>query len=85
MSTALTFGCLWVFLSAIVAMLPMRWQYVPGVTLLILAPLLLGWIAMVHGWWLFFVGLFAFVSMFRNPLRHFWNKWRGKQPSGGAS
>lgn len=71
MSLPLILGCLWVLASAIVAMLPMRRQMVPGVALLISAPLLLGWIAYVHGWVWLVLGLFAFVSMFRNPLRYF--------------
>lgn len=71
MSIPLLLGCLWVLASAIVAMLPMKRQMVPGVALLIAAPALLVWIAYVHGWvWLAF-GLFAFLSMFRNPLRYF--------------
>ena len=46
----------------------MRAQYPPGILLLMAAPLLLGWIAMDHGGWIFAGGLFAFLSMFRNPL-----------------
>jgi hypothetical protein len=71
MSTPLILGCLWVVVSAVVAMLPMRHQMAPGLMLLIAAPVLLAWIASVHGWVWLVVGLFAFVSMFRNPLRHF--------------
>ena len=41
MSLLLVLGCLWVLASAIVAMLPMRLQMVPGVALLIAAPLLI--------------------------------------------
>ncbi len=71
MSTPLILGALWVVASALVAMLPMKAQMIPGVALLIAAPVLLVWIGMVHGWmWLAF-GLFAFVSMFRNPLIYF--------------
>lgn len=71
MSLPLILGCLWVLASAIVAMLPMRWQFPPGIALLLAAPVLLVWIGYEHGWvWLAF-GLFAFVSMFRNPLRYF--------------
>ncbi len=39
----------WVFASALVAMLPMRWQYVPGVALLLAAPVLIGLIAQSVG------------------------------------
>ena len=73
----LFFGCLWILAAAVVAMLPMRLQMKPGLALLIIAPFLLGWIGWVHGWIWVFAGTFAFVSMFRNPLRYFWRKWRG--------
>jgi signal transduction histidine kinase len=70
MSLPLILGALWVVASAIVAMLPMRRQYAPGIALLIAAPVLLVWIGASHGWvWTAF-GVFAFVSMFRNPLRY---------------
>lgn len=75
MSAALIAGALWVVASAIVAMLPMQRQYTPGVTLLIIAPLLILWIGWTHGWIWAVGGLFAFVSMFRNPLRYIWRKY----------
>lgn len=69
--TALVLGALWVLAATATALLPMRRQYLPGVILLVLAPVLLVWIGMTHGWiWLAF-GLFAFLSMFRRPLRYF--------------
>ena len=71
MSAPLILGCLWVLASAIVAMLPMRAQMLPGVMLLVAAPVTLFLIAAVHGWIWLGVGLFAFLSMFRNPLRYF--------------
>lgn len=71
MSTPLVLGCFWVLASAIVAMLPMKRQMVPGVALLVAAPFLLVWIGWVHGWLWLALGLFAFLSMFRNPLRYF--------------
>lgn len=78
MSTALIAGCLWVLASAITAMLPMRQQMFPGIVLLIAAPALIVWIGYVHGWVWTAVGLFAFVSMFRNPLRYFLNRALGR-------
>jgi Protein of unknown function (DUF2484) len=78
MSTPLILGALWVIASAIVAMLPMRSQMVPGVTLLVAAPVLLVWIGWVHGWVWLALGLFAFVSMFRNPLRYFARRALGR-------
>ena len=67
--TPLVLGALWVLAAAATAVLPMRRQMIPGLALLIAAPVLLVWIGYAHGWlWLAF-GLFAFVSMFRRPLR----------------
>ncbi len=80
MSMPLVLGSLWVLAAAIVGLLPMRLQYAPGITLLIVAPMLLGWIAWVHGLWIFAFGVFAFVSMFRNPLIFFWRRARGERP-----
>ena len=80
MSLPLLFGCFWVFAATICAFLPMRHQYIPGVFLLIAAPILLGWIAWEHGLWIFAFGMFAFLSMFRNPLRYLWKRARGERP-----
>ncbi|MCG6884371.1 MAG: DUF2484 family protein [Silicimonas sp.] len=80
MSYALIAGCLWVLASAVVALMPMRRQYLPGITLLLLAPALLGWIAVDQGVWVMLAGLFAFVSMFRNPLIYLWRRARGERP-----
>jgi signal transduction histidine kinase len=77
-SPPLLLGCLWVVAAALTAMLPMRWQFPPGILLLIAAPILLGWIGYTHGWlWLAF-GLFAFLSMFRRPLNYFARKAAGQ-------
>lgn len=80
MSLPVLFACLWVLASAIVAMLPMRRQYVPGVALLIAAPFLIFWLGYAHGWWWVVVGLLAFGSMFRNPLIYLYRRARGEQP-----
>lgn len=80
MSLPMNLGCVWVFASAIVALLPMRLQYAPGITLLVLAPVLLGWIGWVHRGWMLAFGVFAFLSMFRNPLLYFWRRARGERP-----
>lgn len=77
-STALILASLWVVASAIVAMLPMRLQYAPGITLLILAVPLLIFVGLSHGFiWVALV-LAAVVSMFRNPLRYFWRRYVGR-------
>ena len=79
--TLLWLCILWVFASATVAMLPMRQQYVPGVILLIAAPVLIFMIGQQVGWIAALLGLAAFVSMFRNPLRYFWARLRGRRPA----
>jgi len=71
----------WVFASAAVAMLPIRHQYIPAVALLIAAPVLLILIGYAVGWLAAALGLAAFVSMFRNPLRYLYAKLRGQNPT----
>ncbi len=68
----------WVFASALVALLPMRWHYVPGVALLCVAPVLISNIALAVEVWAAFCALLAFGSMFRNPLRYFWKRLTGQ-------
>ena len=68
MSFSLILGAVWVVLATIVATLPMRLQWMPGLALLLAAPALLAWIAVDHGWGWFAVGGFALISMFRRPL-----------------
>ena len=70
----------WVFASAIVAMLPMRRQIVPGIALLVMAPVLVFLIWVQVGWWAGLLALAGFISMFRNPLRYFWARARGQAP-----
>ena len=77
MSPVLIAGFLWVVASAITAMLPMRYQYPPGITLLILAPVLIVWLGIEHGWIVALLALAAFASMFRHPLRYFYRKAMG--------
>jgi hypothetical protein len=77
----LLWSCIaWVFAATAVAMLPMRLQFLPGIALLIAAPLLILWIGMALTWWAGVLALAAFVSMFRNPLRYFWAMARGLNP-----
>lgn len=77
MTGPLALGFVWVVAAALVAMLPMRLQYPPGILLLLLAPGLIAWIGVAHGWVAGVLALAAFVSMFRNPLIYFWKKARG--------
>lgn len=77
----LIWACIgWVFAASIVAMLPMRHQYVPGIGLLIIAPILILWVGISMAWWAGVLAFAAFVSMFRNPLRYFLAKVRGQNP-----
>lgn len=70
----------WVFASAATAMLPMRRQYVPGVILLLAAPVLIVMAGMQYGWVYALLGMAAFLSMFRNPLRYIVARLRGEHP-----
>ncbi|MEM7597806.1 MAG: DUF2484 family protein [Pseudomonadota bacterium] len=72
--------CVWVLASAAVAMLPMRRQYVPGVMLMLAAPVLIGAMALHYGSFLGVVALFAFLSMFRNPLIYMARRAMGQNP-----
>ncbi|MDZ4089574.1 MAG: DUF2484 family protein [Tabrizicola sp.] len=76
--TPLFFGCLWVLLAAVVAMLPMKRQMLPGTILLIVAPFLLAWIGWYHGWGWALACIIGFASMFRNPLIYFVRRALGK-------
>lgn len=80
MSTSLFLGCVWVLAATVVAMLPMRAQMIPGLALLIAAPLLIGFIGFQHGWIIALAGLVAFLSMFRNPLKYLFRRAMGQRP-----
>ena len=68
MPVSLTLTCVWVLAAAIVAMLPMRLQYAPGLALLILAVPLAISVGIEVGWIWVVAVLFAVVSMYRRPL-----------------
>jgi len=70
----------WVFASVATAMLPMRKQYIPGIALLIAAPVLIVMAGMQYGWIYALLALAAFISMFRNPLRYIAARLRGEHP-----
>ena len=80
MNAAIIIGALWVVALAIVAFLPMKHQYVTGIMLLVLAPVLIIWLAFVYGLLVGAVALFAFVSMFRNPMIYIYRRLRGETP-----
>ena len=77
MSLPLILAALWVIAGAVTALLPMRAQMIPGMTLILTAPVLVVWIGLSHGWLWVAVGLFAFLSMFRRPLNYFTRKALG--------
>ncbi len=77
MSASLTVAAIWAVLAAVVALLPMRRQYMPGLGLVFTAPLVLGYLGWQHGPWLVGLGLLAFLSMFRRPLLYFSGKILG--------
>lgn len=80
MSLPLILGCVWVIAATLVALMPMRRQFGPGLALLVAAPVLIVWIGVVHGWvWAAF-GLFAFLSMFRRPLLFLAARALGRDP-----
>ncbi len=62
---------LWVLAATVVAFLPMRHQYAPGIVLLLAAPVLIGLLFWQIGIFWGLAGLFGFLSMFRKPLRYF--------------
>ncbi len=68
MPLSLTLACLWVLAAALVALLPMRLQYVPGLFLLVLALPLVAFVGVELGWVWVAVVAFAVLSMYRRPL-----------------
>ncbi len=78
--TLLWLCIVWVFASVAVAMLPMRRQYIPGVALLLAAPILIVMIGMQVGWFVAVLAIAAFVSMFRNPLKYLFAKFKRESP-----
>ena len=80
MTWSLIVSIAWVFAATATALLPMRHQYIPGVTLLILAPFLIIWLGVDFGWWWSAAAVLAFASMFRNPLKYFYARARGQHP-----
>ncbi len=68
MPTLLILCCLWGIAATVVALLPMRFQMVPGILLLAAAPVLLYFLTKQHGFAVFLLALAAVLSMFRRPL-----------------
>ncbi|MCU9849627.1 DUF2484 family protein [Defluviimonas sp. WL0024] len=70
MSLAVPLACLWVLVATGVAFLPMRYQILPGLLLLVAAATLVVWLAADTSPWIAVAALVAVVSMFRKPLRY---------------
>ncbi|WP_341234306.1 DUF2484 family protein [uncultured Sulfitobacter sp.] len=71
---------IWVFLSATVATLPLRMQFIPGAILLVAGLVLIVVIGFEVGFVFSVIALAAYVSMFRNPLLFLLAKLRGRKP-----
>ena len=72
MSHAFIAACIWVVAGSIVALLPMWFQIVPGLALLVSAPVILVWLVLTHGCLPLVIGLLVIISMFRRPLGALW-------------
>ncbi len=71
-------SCLWVLAATAVALLPMRYQYAPGVVLLLAALVLIYVIGRDVSLWAGGAAALAFISMFRRPLRYFTRRAMGR-------
>lgn len=80
MTLSILVAALWALAATAVAFLPMRRQYLPGGLLLAAAPAVIVWLGIDLGWIAAIAATAGFVSMFRNPLRYYWRKWRGTGP-----
>lgn len=74
---SIVLASIWALVATLVAFLPIRWQFAPGILLLVTAPLIIVALGVQHGWGLALAGTAGFVSMFRKPLRHYWRRWKG--------
>ncbi len=79
MSPSVIAAALWVLAATGVALLPMRFQYIPGAALLLAAPVLLVWLGAEHGGWVALAATLAVLSMFRRPLRELLRRARGRK------
>ncbi len=78
MPLSITLASLWVLAAAITAMLPMRYQYAPGLTLLILSLPLAIFVGLQVGFLWVAAVLFAVGSMFRRPLAYLGRRLLGR-------
>lgn len=80
MTLSAVLACFWVLAATLTALLPMKYQYPPGIVLLIAAPVLIIWIGYDYGWFIGLLGVIGFASMFRNPLIYYYKRARGERP-----
>ncbi len=78
MSFPVVAAIIWALAATATAFLPMRRQMVPGLMLLVAAPVLIVWIGSAHGWLWALPALAAFLSMFRRPLLYFARRALGR-------
>jgi hypothetical protein len=76
----LGFCIAWVLVATAVAFLPMRYQYAPGIALLLAAPVLIWLLALEFGFVPAGLAFLALTSMFRKPLRYFGMRALGHKP-----
>jgi hypothetical protein len=68
MPLSLTLASLWIIAASCVAMLPMRWQFIVGIPMLVMVPPLLWFVGHQVGWiWVTVIAV-GLASMFRRPL-----------------
>ncbi|MDK3017980.1 DUF2484 family protein [Pseudodonghicola flavimaris] len=70
-------AALWAVAASAVAMLPMRLQMLPGLALLMSAPVVIGYLGLRHGWIAAALAILALLSMFRRPLGYLLRRLRG--------
>jgi len=83
MGAPIVLAFVWAISATVTAVLPLRWQFAPGIVLLAAAPPLILWLGLAHGGWVAALAFCAVLSMFRRPLLHIWTRVRGQRP--GAS
>ena len=80
MSLSLLLTCGWVVAVTTLAFLPIRLQIIPGLIMLLIAPILIWMLAQDFGWLAVALFMFALVSMFRRPLIYFIKRLLGRKP-----
>lgn len=76
--TLIVLSCFWVIAGAVVACLPLRYQYVPGLVLIAAAPVLILLAGAEFGGLAALAATMVVVSMFRKPLGYIWHQARAR-------